>query len=77
MKRDEKGIAGCLLVLFCFLLDVTDLLRDLLQSVLVSGVLQLEVCDEGSKMSKAELGVAGQASYLAASWRVLVEKSFC
>jgi len=44
-KTAEKGdLVGCLLVFLRLLLDVTDLLRDLLQSVLVSAVLQLEVC---------------------------------
>lgn len=41
-----------LLVLFGLLLDITNLLRNLLQRIFVSAVLQLEVCPGGGRKSQ-------------------------
>lgn len=40
----RTGLKGGVLVLFCFLLDVTDLLGQLLECVLVVLILDLELC---------------------------------
>ena len=37
---------------FRFLLDIPDLLRQLLQRILVGRVLELELCDEGDRSLK-------------------------
>lgn len=57
---DAKGRKGrvCLLVLLGFLLDITDFLRNLLQGVFVSAILQLEIWSP----SEAGLATGGASS---------------
>lgn len=56
---------------FCFLLDISDLLRHLLQSVLVIGVLQLELCAglaTGISIAQRHVGKPVRKTYPAAAW---------
>jgi hypothetical protein len=56
-------------VLFGFLLDVTNLLRQLLESVFISAVLHLEVWPGGRSQQLAQQ-YSSSASYLVASCRL-------
>jgi hypothetical protein len=58
-------------VLFCLLLDITDLLCKLLQCVFISSILQLEVCFSSQKLLFTSMS-SWWVSYPVAFWLLLI-----
>lgn len=58
-------------MLFSFLFDIADFLRDLLEGVFVSGILDLEVWAEVEKSDTCPANMCSvQTTHLAASWEL-------